>query len=129
MLTARELMTTPVLTVTARTPIRDFAQLLVTHHISGVPVLSDDGAMIGMVTEADLLSKTGATVGEIMTPKVVSVVEDTPVQEIARLLGHLQIRRVPVMRGKELVGIVSRGDIVRAVARAAQPGAVLGIES
>jgi CBS domain-containing protein len=129
MLTARDIMSPSMQTVATRTPIRDFVQMLATRRISGVLVLSDDGAVIGMATDADLLAKTGATVGEIMTRKVVSVPEETPVPEVAHLLGRLRIRQVPVMRGGRLVGMVSRKDIVRAVARAPQPEVVLGIEA
>jgi CBS domain-containing protein len=126
MLTARDIMSTRVQTVTARTSALALAQLLSARHISGVPVLSDDGAVIGVATGADLLGKTGATVGDIMTTQVTSVTEDTPVQEIARLLGRLKIHRVPVMRGEQLIGIVSQGDIVRAIARADHPETLIG---
>jgi CBS domain-containing protein len=102
------------------------AQLLSARHISGAPVVSDDGAVIGVATEADLLSKTGATVGDIMTARVTRVAEDTPVQEIVRLLRRLKIHRVPVMRGERLIGIVSQGDIVRAIARADHPETLIG---
>jgi CBS domain-containing protein len=128
MLRARDIMTTTIQTVTMRMSIHDLAQLLTTQHISGVPVLSDDGAVIGVVTEADLLSKTGATVGEIMTSGVTSVAEETPIQEIGRILGRLKITRVPVMRGEALVGIVSRGDIVRAMAYTDQAEKLIRIE-
>ncbi|HEY7347082.1 MAG TPA: CBS domain-containing protein [Ktedonobacterales bacterium] len=128
MLTARDIMSTAVLTVTVQTSVFDLAQLLSLRHISGAPVVSDDGAVIGVATRADLLSKTGATVGEIMTGKVTSVAEDTPVQEIARLLGRLKINRVPVMRGESLVGIVSQGDIVRAIAYTDHPELVIGTQ-
>ncbi len=117
MLTAREIMSTTLHTVTVQTTVYDLANLLATRHISGAPVLSDDGVMIGIVTEADLLSKTGATVGDIMTKGVSSVTEDTPMREIAQLLSEKDIKRVPVMRGEKLVGMVSRGDIVRAMLR------------
>lgn len=128
MLTARDIMSTKVQTVTARTSVLALAQLFSTRHISGAPVVSDDGAVIGVATEADLLSKTGATVGEIMTARVTRVAEDTPVQEIARLLGRLRIHRVPVMRGERLIGVVSQGDIVRAIAHADHPEALIGSE-
>lgn len=128
MLTARDIMSTRVQTVTARTSVLALAQLLSARHISGAPVVSDDGAVIGVATEADLLSKTGATVGDIMTAGVARVAEDTPVQEIARLLRRLKIHRVPVMRGERLIGIVSQGDIVRAIAHADHPEAIVGSE-
>jgi CBS domain-containing protein len=126
MLRARDIMSTQVQTVAARMPVLDFAQLLSTRHISGVPVVSDDGALIGMATGMDLLSKTGATVGEIMTRRVTSVTEDTPVPEIAHMLVRLKIHRVPVLRGTALLGIVSQSDIVRAIARADHPEMLLG---
>jgi CBS domain-containing protein len=126
MLTAHDIMSTAVQTVKAHTSVLDLAQLLAAQHISGVPVVSDDGVVIGVATEADLLGKPGATVGDIMTTRVTSVAEDTPVREVARLLGRLKINRVPVMRGTALVGIVSRGDIMRALAHAEHPEQLLG---
>lgn len=117
MLTARDIMSTTLHTVTVQTTVYDLATLLATRHISGAPVLSDDGMVIGIVTEADLLSKTGDTVGEIMTTGVSSVTEDTSLSEIAQLLSEKDIKRVPVMRGEKLVGMVSRGDLVRAMLR------------
>jgi CBS domain-containing protein len=117
MLTARDIMTTTLHTVTVQTTLYDLANLLSSKRISGTPVLSDDGVVIGIVTEADLISKTGATVGDIMTRSVSSVKEDTPMREIAQLLSEKDIKRVPVMRGEKLVGLVSRGDIVRAMLR------------
>ncbi len=129
MLRARDIMSTPVQTVAARMPVLDLARFLASRHLSGVPVVSDDGALIGMATDLDLLSKQGATVGEIMTRKVTSVAEDTPVPEIARMLGRLRIHRVPVMRGAALIGMVSRSDIVRVIARADYPELLLGQEA
>ncbi len=126
MLTARDIMNTEVQTVTARTSILDLAQLLAERHISGALVLSDDGALIGVATGADILSRTGATVGDIMTARVTRVAEDIPVAEVARLLHRLGINRVPVMRGDALLGVVSQGDIVRAIAHADHPEAIIG---
>ena len=126
MLTARDIMSTHVQTVTAQTSVLDLAQLLSESHISGAPVLSADGALIGVATGADILSRTGATVGDIMTASVASVAEDVPVPEIARLLGQLKINRVPVMRGEAVIGIVSQGDIVRAIAYTDHPEAIIG---
>ena len=126
MLLARDIMSTRVQTAAARMSVLDLAQLLASRHISGVPVVSDDGAVIGMATGLDLLSKTGATVGEIMTRRVASVTEETPVPEVVQLLGQLKIHRVPVMRGGALIGIISQGDIVRAIAHADHREAVIG---
>ena len=61
--------------------------------------------------------KTGASVAEIMTPHPITVREDAPLEEVAMILAGHHIKRVPVMRGDALVGLVSRADIVKAVAR------------
>ncbi len=112
---ARDLMKTEVITVEPTLPVRDAAELLAFHRISGLPVL-DDGRLVGVVTEADVLGKQGSTVAEIMTTNVVTVTEDTPARDLANLLTSRGFRRVPVVRGSQLVGIVSRGDMVRWVA-------------
>ncbi len=72
--------------------------------------------MIGLVTEADLLGKDGATAADIMTTRVMTAQEDTPVELIAQLLTSNHFKRLPVTRGDRLVGIVSRADIVRMMA-------------
>jgi CBS domain-containing protein len=71
-----------------------------------------------MVSEADVIARDGSTVGEIMTPEVVAVADDTPAEEVARILTDRGIRRVPVVRDSRLVGIVSRGDIIHWLAGA-----------
>jgi CBS domain-containing protein len=81
-----------------------------------MPVLDTAGAMIGIVSEADVLGKRGATVGEIMTSEVISVAEATPIERIAALMAEKKIKRVPVVADGDRVGMVSRADIVRALA-------------
>jgi CBS-domain-containing membrane protein len=66
-----------------------------------------------MVSDFDLLARDGETVGEVMTPDVVTVSEDTDIQEARRVLIEQRLARLPVFKGRELVGIVSRGDILR----------------
>jgi CBS domain-containing protein len=112
---ARDLMKTEVITVPPGLPVQAAAELLAFHRISGLPVL-DDGRLVGVVTEADVIGKRGSTVAEIMTRDVVSVAEDTPASDLANLLTRRGIRRAPVLRAGQLVGIVSRGDVVRWVA-------------
>jgi len=112
---ARDLMKTDVITVEPSLPAQAAAELLAFHRISGLPVL-DNGRLVGVVTEVDVIGKHGNTVAEIMTPNVVTVQEDTPARELAALLTSRGYRRVPVVRGDQLVGIVSRGDMVRWVA-------------
>jgi CBS domain-containing protein len=113
---AKEIMTTPVVTAGPDTPTRDVAQLLSRHRISGVPVTDQDGAVVGLVSEYDLLVKRGAVAREVMSPTVISVTEDTDVEDVRALLVDMRIRRVPVVAGTQLVGIVSRSDLVELLA-------------
>jgi CBS domain-containing protein len=108
----REIMTTRVITVTADTPVPVIASLLRDNRISGVPVVDSQGAVAGLVSEYDLLAREGLTAGEVMTASVISVSEDTDVDDVRHLLVERRIRRVPVLSGRRLAGIVSRGDVV-----------------
>jgi CBS domain-containing protein len=112
----KEIMTSPVYQAHANLPRADVAQLLSQHRISAVPIVDDSGTVIGLVSEYDLLAKGGKTAREIMTPGIISVTEETDVEDVRFLLIERRIKRVPVMSGQELVGIVSRGDIVRLMA-------------
>ncbi len=116
--TAKDVMTTRVVTVKPSTAIEDAARLLVRRKISGVPVVDekDKTKVVGMVTEADLLVvPPGArTVADVMKKRVVSVSPDTPIEEIANILAKKKIKRVPVVDAGKLVGIVSRIDVLRA---------------
>ena len=69
----------------------------------------------GVATEADVLSRPGDRVCDVMTSNVASVSEDTPAEEIAGIFARYGVKRVPVCRGRQPVGIVSRADIVRAI--------------
>lgn len=113
---ARDIMTHEVISIAPSASIREAARLLSDYNISGVPVIDARGAMVGIVTEADLISKEGESVREILTERVISVDERTPVDEIAQILTSNRIKRVPVMRGTRVVGIVSRANIVRMMA-------------
>ncbi|VTU15403.1 putative manganese-dependent inorganic pyrophosphatase [Variovorax sp. SRS16] len=141
---AREIMTSPVITVSPLTPVNDITALMRERHISGVPVLDAD-QLVGIVSESDLLHRYeaeadrcaprpwwsrliqrsapplryvrshGTRAADIMTCGTVSVTEDTPLAQIALLLTTRQLRRVPVLRGKRLVGIVTSADLVAAL--------------
>jgi len=116
-LTAKDIMTKRVVTVSPSTTVKELTELLAAKKISGVPVVDEQKRVVGIVTEADVLAHPGAkTVEEIMTKKVISVTPDTPVEEIAKLLAKKKIKRVPVIDKGKLVGIVSRADIVKAFA-------------
>jgi CBS domain-containing protein len=136
---AREVMTSPVISATADTPVRDIAQLLLQNHVSAIPVLDNSGAPIGMVSEGDLigrdetersahrdwwlalraegdsrssdflssLSRSELVASDIMSRPVVTVGENTDSAEIADLLAEYRIKRVPVVRDGQVVGIVT----------------------
>jgi len=114
---ARDIMTTPVVTVTADMSIRDLAKILTEKGISGAPVVDDSGRVVGIVSEADVIAKNGFTVADVMQSQVISASEDTPVEVICSLMTNNKINRVPVLSGDRLVGIVTRADIVRAIAK------------
>jgi CBS domain-containing protein len=117
---ASEIMTRKVFTIHPDASVQEVAQLLSRERISGVPVVNADGVIIGIVTEADILGKAdreGLRASHIMSQQIIAVKEDTPVNEIATLLAERRIKRVPVLRDGKLVGVVSRADIVDAVAR------------
>lgn len=141
---AADIMTTKVISVRQNTTVMDIAKLLLEHGISAVPVVDDKGRPVGIVSEGDLMRREeadtapraswwlraitsnvesaekftkshGLIAQDVMTRDVVQVTEDTPLNEIARLLEEHQIKRVPVMRDGEMVGIVSRANLLRAL--------------
>ena len=111
-----EIMTTNVVSVHDKSTLEDAARLLARHRISGLPVLDGEGKLVGLITEFDMIAKDGATVADLMSRSVISVSPDTPIDEVAHLLAHRRIRRVPVLHGDRLVGIVSRSDLVQQIA-------------
>ena len=142
---AIDVMTSEVITVGENATVPKAAKLLAEHGISAVPVVDKHNRVIGMVSEGDLLhraetgterrrswwlemvSSTDQLAGEyikshsgkvkdVMTRDVLSVTEETPVADIAVLLEINRIKRVPVLRDGKLVGIVSRANLVRALA-------------
>ena len=117
---ARDIMTRTVFTVRPQLGAQEAAQLLSQKRISGLPVVDENGKIIGIVTEADIISKVnreGLLVADIMSHAVITVDEETLVSDIAMLLTERKIKRVPVVQDNKLVGIISRGDIVNAVAQ------------
>jgi len=113
---AKDIMTRDIITVTPNMSVKKLAMLLIKSQISGAPVSGKYGKIVGVVSEADIVAKKGRDVRAIMSKKVISIAEETPVEQIARLMTTHKIKRVPVIRDGEVVGIVSRADIVSAVA-------------
>jgi CBS domain-containing protein len=111
-------MTREVVSTRPSGKVEEVTRVLYHHGISGLPVIDEEKRMIGMVSEADILGRQEGqeTVKDIMSAPACVVFEDTPLKEIAALLVEKRIKRVPVVREGRLVGIVSRGDIVRALA-------------
>jgi len=116
---ARDIMTKRVVTVGPGMKVRELAKLLAQKKISGAPVVDEKDSLVGIATEADILKRKAGqnTVKSIMSSRVSTVSEDTSLEEIASVLAGRKFKRVPVVRGDRLVGIVSRADVVRAIAR------------
>jgi CBS domain-containing protein len=142
---AKDIMARDLVTIGPKTTIREIARILLKHKISGLPVVDEDGRVLGMVSEGDLLHKevmpkmpdalnilgaiiyynglseykaafkkmSAFTAEEIMTEKVISVQEDTDVSKVGEIMLEYHIKRVPVLSGTRLMGIISRSDIVR----------------
>ncbi len=142
---AGEVMTTGVVSVTPESAVADAAQLMIEHHISGLPVVDKNGKLVGILSEGDLLRRvetgtqrrrprwlefligpgrlaneyvhaSGRKVYEVMSEDVKTVTEDTPLGTIVELMERRRIKRVPVMRDGALVGIVTRANLLRALA-------------
>lgn len=130
---AHEIMTSPVITAKYNTSLRDAETILKEKKITGLPVVNDDDEVVGVISEKHLLSiydirsdeqdvtdlafrlpyECRTWVEEIMTKGVISVNEETPLKEICRLMVENHIHRLPVLRGKKLVGIISSLDLAR----------------
>jgi CBS domain-containing protein len=144
---AIDVMVRDVVTVHPDTDIADAIKLLAEHDVSALPVLDKEGSLVGVLSEADLIHRaeigtekhrpwwleavTGAStlaeefakshgkkVGEVMTEGVISVSEETPLSEIAALFERKRIKRVPVVKDRKLVGIISRSNLIQALASA-----------
>ncbi|MBX5450010.1 CBS domain-containing protein [Thermogemmatispora sp.] len=112
----KDVMTTSVVTVREDQTRQQAAALMARHRISGLPVVNEEGMITGLVTEHDVLARQGQLVREIMTRSLISVSEETELEDVAQLLVNRRIRRLPVLREGRLVGIISRADLVREVA-------------
>ncbi|GLZ35354.1 CBS domain-containing protein [Lentzea sp. NBRC 105346] len=119
---ARDIMTSPVITVTPAVPVRGAAALLVSHGFTSLPVVDDERRLIGIVTEADLLrgkyfEENAGTVADVMTSPVEAMDSATPADMIARVMIDDRVRCLPIVDGSRVVGVVTRRDLVRAIAR------------
>ena len=114
---ARELMTSDVITMSADSSTHEAARVLADNRISGLPVLASDGSVAGVLSVYDLLAKPGATVDEVMSREVTTVLDTAALSSVRAALVSQRLRRVPVVDSKShLVGIISLGDLVRELA-------------
>lgn len=127
----RDVMSSPVVTVAPDAHLKDVAATLVEHGINAVPVVEEGDRLVGIVTEADLLTLEAAltpgarpgslaagkgpphTAGEVMSRSVYTLTEDTDATEAARLMLRHRLKSVPVVAGDRVVALVARRDLLR----------------
>jgi CBS domain-containing protein len=152
---AKDVMTSPVVTIEPDVDVLQAVRIMLQRRVSGLPVVEKDGRLVGIVTEGDFLrrAETGTQrrrprwleflvgpgrlaqdyaraharkVGDVMTAEPITVDESTALDDIVKLMEKRQIKRIPVVRGNNVVGIVSRANLLHAlasVAREAKPAA------
>jgi CBS domain-containing protein len=142
---AHQIMTRSVISVTPDTGIVEAANIMLKHHVSGLTVVDDTGQLVGVVSEGDFIRRSeigtgrkrgrwlrfilgpaksatdfvhehGRKVSEVMTASVVTITEDTALADIVDLMERNNVKRLPVVRGDKVVGIVSRANLLQAVA-------------
>src|SRR6516165_5840827 len=148
---AHQIMTKPVITVDPDTTIVEAAKIMLTRHISGLPVVDATGKLVGIVSEGDFIRRreigtgrrrgrwlkfilgpgesawdfvreNGRRIAEVMTPSPVTVTEGTTLAEIADLMERRHIKRLPVLRGDKIVGMISRANLLQAVGQSCAQG-------
>jgi CBS domain-containing protein len=141
----KDVMTAGVVTVAEDAPINEAIRLMLQRKISGLPVVDAAGTLAGMVTEGDFLRRSelgterhaprwieflagsgklaenyvhaaGRKIRDVMTDKVYSVDEETPLSEVVEIMERRRVKRLPVLRGAKLVGIVTRANLLHALA-------------
>ena len=120
MKTARDIMTTPAETLAPTATLAEAAQQLRDLNVGSLPILDGDH-LVGVVTDRDIvvrgiaegLDPSSATVAEVATGAVVTVDVDDDAESVARVLGERQVRRVPVLDGGRLVGVIAQADVAR----------------
>jgi len=146
---ARDVMVAPVITASPNASVKSVAESFVRHQISAVPVVDDKGKVVGIISEGDLLHRSeigtqsrhpwwlsaliapdtladeyvkahARKVVDAMTRQVVTASPETPLHEVAELLEKHSIKRVPIVENGQLVGVVSRANVVQAVASAGE---------
>ena len=121
MLTAGAIMTPNLVTVRPNASIEEAIDLMLREQISGLPVLDDDGRLVGVITEFALLAIAydrrvkNHTVSQHMTRELITVDVDDPMSRVADLCIVHRVRRVPVIKDGRMVGVIARRDVLRAL--------------
>lgn len=154
---ARDVMTTTIVSVSPDHSVRHAAEIMLINHVSGLPVIIGDVGLVGIISEGDLIRRTelgseaiaslvdGAQtaesragafirrsswkVGDAMSRNPIVVAEDASLGHISRLMQEHGIKRVPVVRDGELIGIVSRADLLKAIIMAELDDTAMGDEA
>jgi len=142
---AKDVMTSDVLTVDQDASVLEAVRLMLQRKISGLPVVDASGTLVGMVTEGDFLRRSemgterhhprwieffmgagrladeyvhasGRKVRDVMTPEIHAVTEESPLKDVVAMMERHSIKRVPVLRGRVLAGIITRSNLLRAMA-------------
>lgn len=146
----KDIMTREVISFKRTTKVKEVAEQLSNANIGGAPVIDDEGRLVGIVTESDLIMQDiklhfptyvqlldgyiyvpgsmqrfeqefrkaiGATVGDVMTEDVITTDEDATVEDVATVMVEKEIGRLPVISNGRLVGIITKGDLVRAIGK------------
>ena len=153
MITARDLMTTNVITVKNDMPIKQIMKIMADHKIEALPVIDKNDYLVGIITDGDLMFRfskfypplfeqilqdaihvenpmamrdevnkmLGNTAGDIMTKRVVSVTEDMTLEDISSILVTRKVKRLPVVKDKKVIGIITRKDIISVLSKYGPP--------
>ena len=127
MLTARAIMTDDVITIDPKSSIQEAIELLLKQRVSGLPITDADGRLIGIVTEFSLLAIAfdnrvrEDSIAQHMTTEVLTVDASDPINKVVDLCLMHRVRRVPVLENGQLVGLISRRDVLKALYEAQAP--------
>src|SRR5882724_8303226 len=146
---AHQIMTRSVITIAPDATVLEAAKTMLQHNVSGLPVVDAAGQLVGIVSEGDFIRRSeigtqrkrgrwlkfllgagltatdyvhehGRKVSEVMTTDPLTITEDTTLEEIVQLMEKNNVKRLPVTRGEQIVGIVSRANLLQAVASLAR---------
>jgi CBS domain-containing protein len=116
---AQDIMTKDLITIKETTPVREAIQIILQKKISGLPVVSDDMLLIGIVTEKDLLGLSfydnveNSTAADVMTREIISMPQETDLLDVCDFFMNNNYKRLPIVCNKKLIGIISRKDILK----------------